>query len=127
MSIKEILTRVLNRLPRHIRPYVDRSYTTRTADTWEYTGLLVEVPENHIYITRARTSYTHGRPYGLGFHSETALGSWGAPVQNIQSPIKTEAMAMGTFMLLPGTYYLYCKRAGTGVNTYTINCVDISV
>lgn len=126
MSVKEILIRILNRLPKYKLLANSVSYTTANVMTWEYTNISINVPTGHMYIVTVQTSYSHGKPYGLGFHTASTLGSWGAPNFNVQDTTNNESLSRATFMLTPGTWYLYNKRMSTGANTYTIEAVDIN-
>lgn len=97
------------------------SYTTTTANAWEYTGFSITIPSGHAAILTANTTYNNGRPYGIGFNtSSTVSSTFGAPAMNIQSPSSSQAVVRATFLVQSGTYYLFNKRAATGSNRYTI-------
>lgn len=102
-----------------------QSYSTTTANTWQYTGHSFTVPSGHVYVVRLYTQYSAGKPIGLGIHSAASMsGAITAPLYNTENANGVQ----GYTMLLPaGTYYIWSKRAGTGSNTYTATALDLSI
>lgn len=107
--------------------YITADYSTQTARAWEYTGLEVEVPAGHIYLTLAVAGWTHGRPTGIGFHTSTSLDTWNAPNQRSESLSNDAGLSRAVFMLSEGVYYLYNIRQASGSNTYNVYIIDFDI
>lgn len=128
MSIKALLERVLKRIPRWITLESGTAYATTTANTWEYTGISVTVPTNHVYQLQVQMTYNSSRPIGIGFHGSTSIATaYSAPLYNSHSESTSIACCMTGFILQAGTWYLFTKTAGTGSNNLYVRGLDIYI
>lgn len=126
MSIKDLLTRIVKRIPRWVVLENGTTYTTTAANTWEYTGISVTVPTNHAYLLQVQTTYHNTRPIGIGFHGSTSISStYGAPLYSEQSSSTSVACCIADFILNAGTWYLFTKTAGTGLNEQYVRGLDV--
>ncbi len=111
-----------------IQLFSNESYAFTAADTWEYTGLSIIVPEGHLYILRILQAYNGTKPLGVGVHSATTISSWNAPSYNVQSPNTSQACNSGTFILPENsTYYVWGKAAGVNTNRFTVYGLDFTI
>lgn len=102
---------------------VFKNYATQAADTWEYIGLSVTVPANHIYIGNITTDWQMGKPLGLGIGTSNT----GTPAIRFQPNDGGSIMTSPAVYLTPGTYYLFAMRgaASSTQNTYQFFYTDI--
>ena len=127
MSIKQLLTQILKRIPQYSNPVSGTAYTTATANAWENTGISVTVPSGHLYLVHVRAVYQNSRPIGIGFHAASTFGAYNAPQYNVQSPIANETIEKAGFILTSGTHYLFTKRTETGSNTHYLYILDFNI
>lgn len=121
MSIKQLLTRILDRLPKLISQTV--TYTNSGTD-WEYIGLTFTVPANHIYVVRVNSGWSTGRPTGLGVHSSASLGSLANPAS---CQLVAGAWLSPAWIFVAGTYYVFVKRESVGTNTSLLQGLDYNL
>lgn len=111
--------------PKYLSGIVNSTYSTTTANAWSYTGLSFTVPTGHVYVARINTSYTNGKPIGIGVHTSTSLTTAiTAPIHNIENSLGIQNV---TCLLTASTYYVWSKRAGTGSNTYRVDALDFDI
>lgn len=128
--LDKILSCIAERLASlKIKVFVQSSFKGSVANDWEYTGTSITVPNRHIYIVDILTGYNTGRPIGAGLHtSATIAAAIGAPYYRAESTNANDAtMRMPLFLLLPGTYYYFEKRATvpTTENSHAIRGFDL--
>ena len=100
------------------------SFTTTITNAWENTGLTITVPNNHCFIGNLQQGYNAGRPLGIAVHDSSSLGIAGIP---LKSAYDSNGLYSGFFMLTPGTWYVFSKRAGTGTNNYSFRYFDLNL
>ena len=98
----------------------DEAFTSSTS--FAYTGKSVTCPVGHIYIVRARISYSNGAPQEIGAsNSSTASDVY-------RCYARTDKACEVVFTLTGGeTAYIWAKYASASSNTVRITAVDITV
>ena len=109
----------------YVTPVSGVTYSSTTTNAWEATNISFTVPEGHIYIVQVTSTYTNGKPYGLGLHSSTTLNQ-SAPLMSCQETV-AKYLTRATFFVASGTWYICILRAGTGSNTYNIYGLDFTI
>lgn len=99
------------------------SYANTTSDAWEKTTLSVTVPTGHYYLIYLNSGWSNGRPIGLG------LGGSSDTVPNRYFETTSSDAMYNTpiFLVEAGTYYLFVKRGGTGLNAYSYSAIDLKM
>lgn len=118
--------------PRFISLYSGATFANNAAETWAYTGMSVTVPSGHYYLLQIYALWNNGKPTGVGLHTSTSLTSpysYGAPVMNQTCAISGASAGIGTFLVNPGTWYIFEKQAtaSTNNNTYYVRGIDFPV
>lgn len=102
---------------------VSVSFTGTQSSEWEYTGLSLTVPSNHVYIV-----------WGLGGWEETTPKGFGLSISNQRTWFRTMSENTSGILvfntppiILQGkvTMHLWEKRWSNGTNTDTIQYIDL--
>lgn len=111
-----------------IQLFSNESYAFTAANTWEYIGLSITVPDGHLYLLRIVQTYSGTRPLGVGIHGANTISSWNAPSYNVQSPDTSQACGSGTFILpANSTHYIYGKAVGANTNKFSVYGLDFTI
>ena len=99
---------------------IDEAFASQT--TFAYTGKSVTCPVGHIYIVRARISYSNGAPQEIG----ASNSSTSADLYRCYA--RTDKACEVVFILTGGeTAYIWAKYANASSNTVRISAVDITI
>ena len=101
------------------------SFKATAANAWQYTGLSFTIPSGHQYLVRPWMGWNSGKPTGVGFETSTSTGTKGFPTYSFENA--NGFCTPPIFLLPPGTFYLFEKRATTptAANTDYISFIDI--
>lgn len=106
----------------------NQSVANTEANQWFYTTISFTVPAGHYYLTYVNVGYNAGKPIGIGIHNSSTIESvLGAPIFCHENSYVGGSPA---WLLSPGTYYLFCKRAGSSgsyKNNYVISALDFDL
>jgi hypothetical protein len=89
---------------------------------WEYTGISLTIPNNHVYLVWGNAGWGETTPKGVALSSSNQY-TWFNTVTEITSGI----LVYYTPPLIrsSGTVYLWEKRAGQGTNRNNIYYIDL--
>lgn len=98
---------------------LDESFTSST--TYSYTGKSVTCPIGHIYIVRARCSYSNSAPQEIGASNSSTASDF------YRTYARTDKACEIIFVLTAGeSAYIWTKYASAASNTIRISVIDIT-